>query len=98
MEFLIRREDGDWFDLQYEQFQAVLRPTSFESETIEGWGDHRICVGTMEISFSCEDPGIQVTFDGLCEESFAQKVMEDILDNLHRATGQTGYIVNLGIE
>ncbi len=99
MEFLIRCKQEEWFDLKCDRFQAVLKPTSYASAMVEGWGDHRICIRDVirdvEISFSFEDPGIQVTFENSCETTFAQKIVEEILDNLQRATGQVGYIVPL---
>jgi hypothetical protein len=63
LEFLIKRTDGDWFDLRHEHLKEVLRPTSYSSKPIEGCGDHRIEVEGCEVSFSYEDPGIQVCFE-----------------------------------
>ena len=34
MEFLIKRKDGDWFDLHRDQFDETLRPSSYLSKRV----------------------------------------------------------------
>lgn len=96
-EFLIRRVDGEWFDLHGGWFGGeVLRPNSIPSKPIQGGGDHRIEVSGCEISFSYEDPGIYICFEGGdMPESTAQQVVEEICRNIEQATGQKGRIVRL---
>jgi hypothetical protein len=97
MEFLIRRMDGDWFDLHYGRFPDVLHPDSFPSEQISGWGDHRIRVLGEEIAFSHEDPGIQVIFEGnLIDPEQAGQIVQEIAENIMHATGQGARIIDLG--
>lgn len=95
MEFLIRRTDGDWFDLHRDKFSETLRPTSFHSHQVEGWGDQRIAIDGIEISFSYEDPGIQINFDGTMDEVVAAKIVAEIADNITRVTGQGSRVVRL---
>ena len=95
MEYLIRRTDGEWFDLAPDQYDAALRPSSLASRRVEGWGDHRIEVGGVEVSFSYEDPGIQVTFKGELPERVAEVVIAEVLANLMSLTGQEGRIVRI---
>lgn len=95
MEYLIRRTDGDWFDLSPEQYAAALRPSSFPWRRVDGWGDHRIEVGGVEVSFSYEDPGIQVTFEGDVPEGVADAVVAEVLANITAVTGQEGSIVKI---
>jgi hypothetical protein len=95
MEFLIRRTDGKWFDLPADQFAAALRPSTFPSRPAAGWGDHRIEVAGVEVSFSYEDPGIQVGFEGELPEATAEQIVAEILENVARVTGQRGRVVRI---
>ena len=101
MEYLIRQADGDWFNLHKSYFAEVLRPSSFPSRPIAGKGDYRIDVCGCQISFSCEDPGIQVSIDsgGLTREE-ASLVVTEIADNITKATEQKSQVVplSLGIQ
>lgn len=95
MEYLIRRTDGEWFDLGPDQYDSALRPSSIPSRRVEGWGDYRIEVGGVEVSFSYEDPGIQVCFEGDVAESVADAVVAEVLANITATTGQEGRIVKI---
>lgn len=96
MEFLIKRTDGEWFDLPYKQFSEVLRPNSIPSQPIQGWGDHRIVVGDCEVSFSYEDPGIHICFEkGTMSEELAQRVVDEIAANITAATHQQSEVIPL---
>lgn len=96
MEFLIRRSDGEWFNLHANRFEEVLRPSSFATQSVQGWGDHRIEVRGCPISFSFEDPGIQVCFegDGLTEAESMQ-IVNEIAENITAATGQRSKVIPL---
>ncbi len=95
-EFLIKRTDGDWFDLHANRFAEVLHPTSFASRPVEGWGDHRIEVDGVQISFSYEDPGFHICFEGEgISESKAKQIVNEICSNIIKATGQSGKVVTL---
>lgn len=95
MEYLIRCNHSDWFNLRKDDFATILKPISFESAVIQGWGDHRIKVNGIEVAFSYEDPGIHVIFEGDVNEEFAEQFVDEILSNIERTTGQTGYILPL---
>lgn len=94
-QFLLRPNDDEWFNLRQDQFAAVSRPQSVSSIQIDGYGDHRIAIGTVEVSSSYEDPGLQVCFEGEIEEDRANKIVEEVLSNITRGTGQPGRIVHL---
>lgn len=96
-EFLIRRTDGEWFNLPPPaELPKVLRPTSVPSQPTSGWGTHRIKIPNGEIAFSDEDPGIQVIFEGYTgTHEEATRMVEEILANIEAATGQQGRIVPL---
>jgi hypothetical protein len=95
MEYLIRRSDGEWFDLHADRYAAALRPSSMPNRPVEGWGDHRIEVSGVEISFSYEDPGIQVTFEGDLPEEVADAIVTEILANITEVTGQQGRVIRI---
>jgi len=96
MEFLIKRTDGDWFDLDLSDYGDVLKPNSFNSEIIEGWGNHRIKIKNCEIAFSYEIAGFQVIFgegdnpSNSISEIEAEKITKEILYNIEKSTGQKG--------
>ena len=97
MEFLIRRTDGEWFDLPWNRRSEILRPNSFASRPIEGWGNHRIEVSGCEVSFSDEDPGIQVSFEtGEISVETAEQIVKEISENITRVTGQGARVIALG--
>jgi hypothetical protein len=94
-EYLIRRTDGEWFDIPASNAADAYRPTSFASERVQGWGDWRIQCEGVEISFSYEDPGIQVSIEGDLPEKVADQIADEIRDNIERVTGQKGRVVAL---
>jgi len=95
IEFLIRRTDGDWWDLPPPgDLPEILKPRSVPSQPTPGWGTHRIRIPNGEIAFSDEDPGIQVTFEDYSgSEGNAMRIVREVLANLESATGQRGEIV-----
>jgi hypothetical protein len=95
VEYLIRRTDGEWFDLGPTRYDPAPRPSSMPSRRVEGWGDYRIEAGGVEVSFSCEDPGIQVTFEGEVPEAVADAVVREVLSNITAATGREGRVVKI---
>lgn len=95
LEYMIRTCDGDWFNLHRDVNEEVLRPKSFHSRPVSGWGDHRILCEDVEISFSYEDPGIQIAFEGEIAETTAKQIVEEILERIEDATRQEGYIISL---
>lgn len=95
IEYLIRRTDGQWFDLNATRFGEALRPSSFASERIEGWGDWRIRCEGVEISFSYEDPSIQLSIEGELSREITDLISDEIRQNVERVTGQKGRVVAL---
>ena len=96
IEFLIRRDDAEWFDFPYDCRVDVLRPLSIPSRPIEGWGSHRIEVEGAEVSFSDEDPGILVVFEtGSLESTRARQIVDEICQNIETQTGQKTRVVEL---
>ena len=95
-EYFIRRTDGEWFDFPINRCEEVLRPASFTSRTVKGWGDHRIEINGCEISFSFEDPGIQVHFESdQFSEAEADQIVKEIAESIASHTGQYGRVVPL---
>ena len=96
MEFLIRRVDGDWFSLPAGRWAEIVRPTSFASRTLASENAHCIEVLGCEISFSDEDPGILVAFEsGNIPSEIAEQIVNEICQNIVKATGQEGKVVLL---
>ena len=95
MEYMIRTCDGDWFNLHRDSYAEVLKPKSFPSRPTSGWGHHRIKTEGVAISFSYEDPGIQVIFEGDLPEALALQIVEEIRERIETATNQKGYVISL---
>lgn len=93
-EYLIKRTDGDWFDIGPANFQRTLVPASLPWRRVDGWGDFRIEVKSCEISFSYEDPGIQVVFqDDVFSDEEQLQLVSEFLENIAAATGQRGEVI-----
>lgn len=95
MEFLIRPNEVEWFDLSQPSFAEAFAPQSVPAKQIDGGGDYRVAIGDVDVFFYYEDPGIHVCFEGEIEEALADRVIEEILANITRITGQQGRIVRL---
>lgn len=96
MEFLIKTVDGQWFNLKPGDFAKACHPNSVAYEVSDGWGDHCIAVAGTEISFSYEDPGVQVSFDDdTMGEVQAMQIVTEIAGNLTEATGQASRVVRV---
>jgi hypothetical protein len=94
-EYLIRRTDGEWFDLPESSLSEILRPITVPSKPVPGWGNHRIDVEGVEISFSIEDPGIMIVIEGELPDTTCGRVVEEVLANIEKATGQRGRTVRI---
>lgn len=95
MEFLIKRIDGDWFSFNG-KFADVVTPHSIPSEPEKGYGDARIKTSLGVISFSYEDPGVQIVFeDDIATPEQALTVVEEILHNIEMDTKQKGQVVKM---
>ena len=96
LEYIIARTDGDYFELHYSQSSDTFRPVTFPSKRVEGWGEWRIEVEGCEVSFSGEPPGYHVVFgcDDI-EPDTARKIVDEILLNIERVTGQKGEVIEI---
>ena len=94
LEFMIRRDDGQWFDFHYDQVPDMLHPTTFDFTVVEGWGTHRIRIADTDISFSDEDPGFQVCFEGDgIDPDTAARIVAEVAANVTAVTGQASRVV-----
>ena len=87
-QFLIWRTDGEWFELPKEGFGEILRPIFCAvSRQLVRRGVHAIEASGCEISFSFEEPGIQVVFEsGEISEGAAEELVSEIAANIAAAT------------
>jgi hypothetical protein len=93
IEFLIRRTDGEWFD--FPQGSDPYRPISRSYKVVEGHGDARIEVDGCEISFSYEDPGVQMSFEGDISQENAACIAEEVRLQVERVSGQAARVVQV---
>ena len=93
IEYLVRRTDGDWFD--FPPGSEPYAPISIPYSKIEGAGDARIAIDGCEISFSYEDSGIQVSFDGEISASRAAEIVEQIRQRIEQVSGQSASAIQI---
>ncbi len=95
-EYLIRATDDEEFDIHISKWPEVLRPKSFPSKIIQGWGLLRLEVLGCEISFSPEPPGTHIAFEsGEVSPEVAYQIVQEILENAEASTGKKGKIIPL---
>jgi hypothetical protein len=92
-EYLLKRTDGEWFDVPSSRAAEAYRTSSFQSQRVDGFGDWRIISNGTEISFSYEDAGILVVFEHDIPTEVADQMAREILQNIERVSGQKGRIV-----
>ena len=95
IEFLIKRTDGDWFD--FPPGSDPYRPVAIQFRRVEGWGDGRIEIDGCEISFSSEDPGIQVSFHGQMSEPRAVAIVDEIRQSIERVSKQHAEAIQISV-
>ena len=92
IEFLVKRTDGDWFDLPVGS--GAYRPKTVPYETV-GTDEQAILIGECEVSFSFEDPGILICFHGDIVEELAERVASEVLERIREITGQEGELIRI---
>lgn len=100
IEFLLRQENDQEFDLLCTDYEKVLRPRSMKTT----WEQSKFELTTPQevISFSPEPPGLQVSFGDDAEfedysgtEERAIKIAKEILENIEKHTGQKGKMIQI---
>ena len=92
IEFLVQRTDGDWFDLPANS--DPYRPITIAYQPLGDDGG-RLLIAGCEVSFSSEDPGIQISFHGDISEHLADQVAREVLERVQSITGQKGQLLRL---
>ena len=89
-EFFIVRTDGNCLDIHNKQYELALKPKSFSSSpTTPDFGHYAIKSESMRMSFTFEQPGIQVVVEeGNIGEDKLLRIMSEILQNIEQVTGQ----------
>lgn len=95
IEYLIKPVDDEWFDIPMPQAAKAYRPKSFASERIEGPGDWRIRCEGVDISFSYEDSGIQVSMEGDLGKATADQIADEIRQSIERVSKQKARLIAL---
>lgn len=72
IEYLIKPTESEWFT--FPEGTAPYRTIRTPFTAVDGWGNGRIEVEGCEISFSYEDPGIQVAFEGTISQARADEI------------------------
>ncbi len=93
IEFLIKSSDGDWFE--FPPGSDPYRPLTIPCRKVKGRGDGWIEIENCPISFSYEEPGIQVSFEGEMSEFKAAEVAEDVRQNIEKTSGQFARLIQI---
>ncbi len=93
-EFLINCADEDWA-LPFAKWEEVFRPNTVAFKRLPGV-QNRIEVEGVPIYFADESPGIQICIEGELPDETARRIVDDVLENLQRLTGQRGQVIDLG--
>jgi hypothetical protein len=93
-EFLINCPDEDWA-LPFAKWDEVFRPNTIPFRRLPGV-EYRIEVAGVPIYFSDESPGIQVCVEGELPAEVARRIVDEVLGNLQRLTGQRGQVIDIG--
>ena len=97
IEFLIQADDGRdlWPAFHKDRNNDVLTPQDWDAVPIDGWGDHRVKIGAVEISFSGEEAGWQVSFEGEIDADRAAAIVATIAEQISRETGRPVRVIDL---
>ena len=94
-EYLIKAEDEDFLLPSREELQTLRLVAGEGWDECNGLGDYCMKHGEVEISFSCEEPGLQVSVDGPIAGDEADAMAERFSLQLHQALGRKLYVVPL---
>ncbi len=90
MEYIIKRTDGDWFDLDKNKMGDVFYIEG--GQLFEGRGDYCLKTKSGMLTVSYEDPGLQVAFEDFSKDQ-AEELINNMLRKLEEITGQKGEIL-----
>jgi hypothetical protein len=96
IEYLIRNVgDKGWPGVHRDRLSIVLTPVDGGWVPIDGWGDHRLRRGETEVSFSIEEVGWQVSFEGPIGESDAQHMIDAVAGQVQQEVGEPVEVVQI---
>src|SRR5438067_810538 len=82
-EYLIKAAEGSgWIPVRKEALPAVLTPKGWGAEPVDGWGDYRVRVSGVEVSFAGEEPGWQVTVEGDLDPARADELVQTVASQI----------------
>lgn len=89
LQYLIRPVEIEFFQSSPNERGTVLRPVSFQSKIIDGWGNLPLEIEGCEVSFSDEMAGIQICFEN-CDipEEKADLIGQEICRQYFLTTGE----------
>jgi hypothetical protein len=92
IEFLLKRTDGDYFDLPEDS--TAYRPKTVPYDPVES-DQYAILIAGCEVLFSYEEPGVQIAFEGDISERLAEQVASEVLERIREMTGQQGKVIRI---
>ena len=87
-EYLIRRTDGEWFDLHRDAYGSVFLRPKTDDRQVEGHGDYRFIRDGVEIEVNYEDPGLHIIVEDDAPSTKVESWLCEFVERLESVTGQ----------
>ena len=94
-EYLIRADGDDALLPNKDSLQALGVTAGQGWHECEGLGDFRIGRGDVELSFSCEEVGLQIAVEGATGREEADAIIERMSLRLTQSEGRQTHVVPL---
>lgn len=94
-EFLIRRTDGEWFDLHIDRYPDLFLRDDTTDRRVDGPGDFRFQRSGVEVEVNYEDSGFHILIESGIDSSEAEQWVQEYLNRLCDLTYQKGSILQL---
>lgn len=93
IEYLIKPTESELFT--FTKGSTPYRTIRTPFTVVDGWGDGRIEVEGCQISFSYEDPGIQVSFEDSMPQERADEIVREIKQSIEVAGNETAEVIQI---
>ncbi len=98
-EYLIRPVEGhDWIPVAADALAQVLTPAGWDVHVVPGLGSHRVSVDGVEVAFSDDQVGWQVSVEGQLSHDRADALVDTVARQLaaHAGVATTWVLLTAG--
>ena len=90
MEYLIRRTDGDWFDLHADRHADVFLRVGSDDTQVPDSGDFCFKRDGVEVQVNGEIAGLHIIIEPVIDDHLADQWLNEFLQRLQNVTNQKG--------